>query len=141
MPPGCLLVSEAGAEAVWVTLSYLPNRRLLPDVDPGAVVAAMPEVAAGVVAFDFVIANTDRSASNLALVNGPVLTPSGVQSRERLEVFDHSHAVVYTGQPTVAQYLASKQDEFIIGTHCLIGHLTSADYLLARAEAAPAADG
>lgn len=134
IPPGCLLVGDGPGEAAWVTLSYLPERRFLPDADPGEVVAALPEIAAGVVVFDFIIANTDRNASNLALTRGPVLTSDGVQDRQRLEVFDHSHAVLYGTQSPIAQHLNARKDEFSIGNNCLLVHITSAKDLAAWAE-------
>lgn len=134
VPPGCLLVGDGAAEPAWVTLSYLPERRFLPEVDPREVVAAVPELAAGVVVFDFIIANTDRNSGNLALTRGPVLTADGVQDRQRLEVFDHSHAVLYGVQVPIPQHLNARQDEFAIGNHCLLAHVTSAEYLAAWAD-------
>jgi len=137
IPPGALLLDDRNdpPEAAWVSLNYLPQARLSPDVDPAAVVAAAPQVAAAVIVFDFIIANTDRNAGNLALVPGPVLTPSGVVTCTRLEVFDHSHAVLYKPDPgkAVIEHLNSIRDEFVINGNCLLPHVSSADYLLAWA--------
>lgn len=138
VPPGALLGNHSSGDVGWVTLSYLPSHRFLPPVDPAPVVAAFPELAAGVVVFDYIIANLDRHAGNLAIVNGPVLAAGGPQPAERLEVFDHSHALVHDGMHnndrSPAGYLNALRDQFVIGGNCLLAHLTSAGDLLAWAD-------
>jgi hypothetical protein len=134
VPPGTLLGNHPSGAVGWVTLSYLPSHSVMPPVNPANVVAAFPELVAGVVVFDFIIANTDRHSGNLALVTGPVLTATGPQTRERLEVFDHSHAVVNNGihnnSRSPQNYLHALKDEFVISGNCLLAHITSADDLL-----------
>jgi len=135
VPPGCLIGNHAGGDVAWITLSYLPSHRMVPPVDPAVVVKSFPALAAGVVVFDFVIGNTDRHNGNLALVNGPVLTPAGPSQQERLEVFDHSHAVVnngiHNGVVSPSGYLSANKDQFIIGGNCLLAHIASLDDLMA----------
>jgi hypothetical protein len=135
VPPGALLGNHPDGVVGWVTLSYLASHSVPPPVSPESVVKSFPELAAGVVVFDFIIANTDRHAGNLALVTGPVLATGGPKVRERLEVFDHSHAVVNNGQHNNNQspqdYLNALKDQFVIGNNCLLAHLTSAEDLLA----------
>lgn len=137
IPPGALLVNDQGdpAQVTWVSLNYLPEFRLMPDVDPAAVVAAFPELAAGVIAFDYIIANTDRNAGNLALIEGSMLASGGIEQGKRLEIFDHSHALAYKpdANKTLIEHLSSIRDHFVINGNCLLPHVTSAGYLLAWA--------
>jgi hypothetical protein len=137
IPPGALLLNDqrSPAEVAWFSMSYLRGFGQLPDVNPAEVAAALPELTAGVIAFDYIIANTDRNAGNLALVDGPVPTPTGIETRKRLEVFDHSHAVIYKPDKNVAvvDHLKATQDQWVIGGSCLVPHVTSAGYLLAWA--------
>jgi hypothetical protein len=135
VPPGCLIGNHASGDVAWVTLSYLPSHRMVPPVDPAVVATGFPALAAGVVVFDFVIGNTDRHNGNLALVSGPVLSSAGPSQQERLEVFDHSHAVVnngiHNGVVSASGYLSANKDQFIISGNCLLAHITSLDNLMA----------
>jgi HipA-like protein len=135
LPPGAVIeppVNERGA--AWVTLSFSRKSEALPPVDPAAVVAALAELAAGVVVFDLFIGNTDRHAGNLAFL----------PSRKRLDVFDHSHALMGTRQRRVQQRLVELRevtalagqpvDDVPSNRHCLLDHVSSARGLLGWAE-------
>lgn len=126
LPPGAPLnPPERGQSPAWVTLSFTPGvGQQLPPVDPAAVVAADPVVAAGVVVFDIFIGNTDRHAWNLAYM----------PSQRRLEVFDHGHALLGTGNPVPETRFRTIRDTLAIeGTlgnrHCLLDYLESAKHV------------
>lgn len=140
VPPGMLIPTPAPAiGAGWVTMSFLNAPGALPPVNAGKAVAALPNVAAGVVVFDILIANSDRHGGNLALTAGPVLAAGGPAPGDRLEVFDHSHALVRFGHPTVADYLSSITDKLVIdgallpeSNRCvLLDHVASVQGILA----------
>ncbi len=118
IPPGAILKGPPGSGVLaWVTLTFAPGGIRLPPIDPAAVAAALPELAAEVIVFDVLIANTDRHAGNLAYM----------PAEARLEVFDHSHALLGAGPACgVAQYRAHR-GAFATGGHCLIPHIGDPD--------------
>jgi hypothetical protein len=135
VPPGAVIQPQSEDQgAAWVTLNFAPKNEPLPPVDPATVVAAVPDLAAGVVVFDLFIANTDRHTGNLAFL----------PSEKRLDVFDHSHALMGIKRGRVQQRLGDLRtmtglsgqpvDDVGANRHCLIDHITGAQALLGWAE-------
>lgn len=135
VPPGGPIKSQDPDQgAAWVTLDFSPKGELLPPADPRAVAAALPNVAASVIVFDMFIGNTDRHCGNLAF------TPS----TKRLDVFDHSHALLGV-QPgrVVERFEALRSRTGLTGEpidgaganrHCLLDEVSDAHALLGAAE-------
>jgi hypothetical protein len=135
IPPGGVIQPQSEEQgAGWVTLNFSPKNEPLPPIDPLTVVAAVPDLAAGVVIFDLFIANTDRHAGNLAFL----------PSQKRLDVFDHSHALMGVRQGRVRQRLSQLRtmtglsgeqvDGLGSNHHCLVDHVFDAPALLGWAE-------
>ncbi|MGH2935987.1 MAG: HipA family kinase [Gaiellaceae bacterium] len=135
VPPGAVIQPQTVTQgAAWVTLNFSPKNEPLPPVDPATVAAALPDLAAGIVVFDLFVANTDRHAGNLAFL----------PSQKRLDVFDHSHALMGVQQGRVQQRLdqlrsmTALSGEAVDGVpsnrHCLIDHVADAPALLGWAE-------
>lgn len=125
LPPGAAIEGPAdGQGPAWVSLSFTPSGERLPPVDGAQVGADLPEVAAGVVVFDILIANTDRHCGNLAYL----------PSKKRLEVFDHSHALAGISAGSASGHMAGIRDHFAISgisnRHCLLDHLGSASAVM-----------
>lgn len=120
LPPGTLIEPEqASGPPAWVTVAFSKDEP--PPVDPVEVVQRAPDLAAGVAVFDLLIGNFDRHAGNLRL------------SGQRLDVFDHSHALFGVDGDPVAN-LQTLREQFALdgptlwgvqwNRHCLIDHLT-----------------
>ncbi|MEK7122365.1 MAG: HipA family kinase [Patescibacteria group bacterium] len=103
-PPGFIV--EKDSKPYFVSMDFNLAGEALPPIQPDRVVEALPELSAGVIAFDIWVCNRDRHEENLHYD----LTTN------RLEVFDHSHALL--GDGDVDQFLA-KKNELAIETHCL----------------------
>jgi hypothetical protein len=120
VPPGALVEGPPGAGPAWVTLSF--SDVPLPPVDPAEVSRLVPGLATEVVVFDVLIANEDRHAGNLAFFSAD----------RRLEVFDHSHALLGAGAGAGIGRLDRLRDALVVdGTgggnrHCLLDRLTDA---------------
>jgi hypothetical protein len=132
VPPGALIdasASPSGAGVGWVTLSFTRSGIRPGPVDPAAIVAAAPEVAARLIVFDLLIANFDRHVGNLTFR----------RTSQRIEVFDHSHALLGIGASAV-DHIRLIRDQFVLdgvtsavspthNRHCLIDHIGSPDLL------------
>jgi hypothetical protein len=100
----------------------------LPPVSPATIVRRVPVLAAEVLVFDILIANNDRHAGNLAH-----LTESN-----RLEVFDHSHALLGRVAGQGIAHLSSLTNSLgVLGPpnrHCLLDVIDSADRVVRAVE-------
>lgn len=126
LPPGTMIEAEDPAQhPAWVTVAF--SKDVPPPVDPSNVVQKEPELAAGVLVFDLLIANFDRHAGNLRFKDG------------RLDIFDHSHSLF--GVDGAAQdNLKVLRDAFVLdgptlwgqkwNRNCLLDHLTNASHIL-----------
>ena len=137
IPPGGIIQPQTDEQgAAWVTLNFSPKSEPLPSADPATVVAAVPDFAAGVIVLDLFIANTDRHSGNLAFL----------PSQKRLDMFDHSHALMGVRQGRVYERLEELRTRTGLGgevidgvgsnRHCLLEHVTDAPALLGWAEEA-----
>ncbi len=120
VPPGAVIKGPPGVAPAWVTLSF--SDVPLPPIDPAEVARRVPALAAEVVVFDVLIANEDRHPRNLAFFSAD----------RRLEVFDHSHALLGAGAGAGIGRLDRVRDAFVVdgasggNTHCLLDRLTDA---------------
>ena len=126
VPPGAVIAADAGKKA-WLTLSFTPTT--LPPIDAADVATRVPRLAAEVVVFDILIANTDRHAGNLAFRSAD----------RRLEVFDHGHALMGAGPAAgVSKFQGFANALAIDGAagnrHCLLDLLTSVPHVMAAVE-------
>jgi len=126
IPPGAVVTgpssSGSNQDRAWVTLAFRPTGEKPPPIDPPAVVASLPRIAAGLVIFDLLIANEDRHSGNLAFIAHP----------PRLDVFDHSHALFGPSTDGPSR-LAQVRDRLVIdgspltNRQCLLNHLKLVD--------------
>lgn len=128
VPPGGVVEGPGGGATAWLTLSF--SATPLPPIDPGEVVRKLPLLASEVVVFDILIGNFDRHAGNLASMSGG----------RRLEVFDHSHALLGIGGASGLPWLLSMSDKLVItgvqARHCLLDHVKDAKAILAAVDLA-----
>jgi hypothetical protein len=111
-----------------VTLSF--SDVALPPINATEVVRLVPALAAELVVFDVLIANEDRHARNLAFFSAD----------RRLEVFDHSHALLGAGMGAGLSRLDLLRDALVVdgvtggNRHCLLDHLTDATAVMRAVE-------
>lgn len=108
--PPSLIVEHDGAP-YHVSLDFNLAGQALPPADGGALVAAHPHLAAGIVCFDAWIINPDRHNGNLAFD----------KSTGRVSLFDHSHAFLHGQDPKA--WLMQQEPTLGIGGHCLASKL------------------
>ena len=84
VPPGGIVTSPAPAP-MYASLNFNLTGIALPPVIPSGCAKIFPQLAAGLLLFDILIANSDRHAANLS-VDFSVRPP-------QMNVFDHSHAL------------------------------------------------
>lgn len=104
LPPGGF-VSD-GTTMFFATMSFRAKGASTPPVIPAHIAAAEPDLAAGIVVLDLLVANSDRHQGNLSYSSHTA----------RLEVFDHSHAVFgHVAKPTPgSSALAVVVNDFVI---------------------------
>lgn len=107
VPPGFLI--ERDGIPYHVSLNFNLSGEDLPPADAAMVAQKHPQLACGIILFDMWILNPDRHNGNLAYD----------QSRDAVEVFDHSHAF-YTS-PAAMDAL---RNQTAIGGHCLAAEIT-----------------
>lgn len=126
--PPLAIVSDsvANTRKTWIaSLNFNFSNILPPPVISSDCVRDFEFDSVGVVMFDLLIANVDRSQSNLAVVQAPDHTSF-------LSVFDHSHALLGAGHLLGAERLDQLIDSFVIsgtsdGDHCLVDELKTHD--------------
>lgn len=134
-PPGAVLLSPEGP--AWVSLAFADRTERLPPVDPTSFVTAAPQLAAGIVVFDLLIANRDRHAGNVSI------RPSS----NRVDLFDHSHSAFGIVKGMANKRLVGMRGRFVIdgvpipgaettpgNRHCLVDYVRSPADLLRWAE-------
>lgn len=105
---------ESSNDTYYFSLDFNIAGQQLPPVDPGAVVAAHPELSWGIILFDILVMNSDRHAGNVALD----------AATQKVQIFDHSHAMLTPGGD-IDQNLSSRQHSLAIGGHCLAQEIGS----------------
>lgn len=97
----------------------------LPDINPDVLVLELPRLSTGVLVFDILIANADRSCSNLSIDNSSANEP-------RLSVFDHGDALFGYSPNKGKSRLTELKDKLGItyssSRHCLLDKLTKIEY-------------
>lgn len=116
VPPGAVIRTDTG-DLAWTTLSFTATP--LPPIDPAIVAARVPALATEVVVFDILIANTDRHAGNLAFMSAD----------RRLEVFDHSHALLGPGAAAGVAHYYAQANALAIGGHCLLPYIADPKHI------------
>jgi hypothetical protein len=112
IPPSSL-VSHDGKS--WhVSQNFNLSGENLPPANPSAIVAAHPRLSWGIVLFDAWVVNTDRHNKNLSFD----------QTKDLLQIFDHSHALFAQTGRTV---LENNLEKLGIGGHCLAPQLSDLD--------------
>jgi hypothetical protein len=139
VPAGAVVYGmNAGESPAWMTLAVTKAGEVPPPADGAEVVAAHPDKAAGIVVFDILIGNTDRHSQNLSFVS----------ATKRLDVYDHSHAVLGDGGISSKDRLDHLRDRLAIdgkagaplawtNRHVLLDHLTNGQQLLAWMDEVP----
>jgi hypothetical protein len=115
VPPGAVVTTDEGKLA-YVSLRFGPKGQSPPPIDPREFVEDNPNIAAGVVAFDYWIGNADRHEHNLAYVRGEPKIP--------VTVFDHSHALLGVQAGAAVQRLRRMVDDPLV-SGVLRQHVTS----------------
>jgi hypothetical protein len=109
VPPGVLIQNSDDA-VFHASLNFAGESP--PPADAKELTAQLPELAWGIVLFDFWIANPDRHAGNLTYY----------EETKKCFLFDHSHAF-FNGQAGVMAL--KNQEEGFIGGHCIAPHISS----------------
>jgi hypothetical protein len=100
--PSGVLAEDASKRLYYLSLDVSFEGKALPPVIPSEFAEQEPWLAAGVVAFDVLIANGDRNRTNLS--RDPAFTVP------RVAVFDHGHALLGTNDPKGADRLDAARD-------------------------------
>lgn len=121
-PPGVITRTDDG-QPLFVVLRFGRRGEMFPPVKPKDVVADRPRDAAGVVAFDVWVANSDRNTGNLLYVRSAV----------PLAMIDHGNAL-FGAHESGASRLDERRDKPCISSGCLHEHLRTLDDLARWAE-------
>jgi hypothetical protein len=89
--PAGVIAEDSAKTLYYLSIDVSREGKSLPPVMAADFCAAEPWLAAGIAAFDVLIANGDRNATNLS--RDPAFTPP------RVSVFDHGHALFGTSPP------------------------------------------
>lgn len=116
VPPGSIARLNDGTLA-YVMMRFGHRGDRLPSADPAEVVQYRAALAAGVVAFDSWVVNTDRHAGNLAFA-----------PEVGLSVFDHGHALLGTTDAGAVVHTQTWLDKPVVGG-CLVPELRDARHL------------
>jgi hypothetical protein len=116
VPPGVVVRTDSN-DLAYVALRFGKKGELPPPVIANDVVQDNPSMAAGVIAFDCWVYNTDRHPGNLAY------SRNGVD----LAVFDHSHALLGSSPANGQNHLAVNRDTPVVSA-CLAPWVTTTKY-------------
>lgn len=130
VPGAAMLVSASGHTLAWVSLAFDGDvRKQTPSIKPEQLATAEPDLTAGIVVFDLLIANLDRHRRNLAYRR------AGRPKGERVALFDHDHSLWGNSGLSPRDHLERVSGQFILdgpgvsnlrrNRHCLIDHVTS----------------
>jgi hypothetical protein len=86
VPPSFVADLPGGEGIAFCSLGFNLAAEQLPPCNPAEVAAAEPNLASGIIVFDIWIANSDRHTRNLSY--------QATRAPHRLNVFDHSHALL-----------------------------------------------
>lgn len=100
--PAGVIAEDSAKTLYYLSLDVSREGKSLPPVRAADFCENEPWLAAGVAAFDVLIANGDRNATNLS--RDPAYTPP------RVSVFDHGHALLGTNPPIGKERLESATD-------------------------------
>ncbi|MEY4508204.1 MAG: hypothetical protein RLZZ450_326 [Pseudomonadota bacterium] len=123
VPPGVVAQVDAG-EYAYVSLRFGKKGARPPPTIPKHLVSDNPHMAAGIIAFDCWIANTDRHDGNLAYSRDYV----GIQ------LFDHGHALLGAEPGLGTERLLRYADHRPVVSSCLAPHVTMSQPFLPWAE-------
>jgi hypothetical protein len=117
-PPGALFF-DSDDKAHHVGLQFGELAALPAPVVPPVLVASLPAMAAGIIAFDYWVANEDRNDGNLAFSPGNI----------PLAVFDHDQALGGGFRDELLKLPGRSCDSIVdLGSHCLAAHAPPAAY-------------
>lgn len=119
VPPGVLVTTDAGG-AAYVALRFGRKGERPPPVIPADLVADEPSLSAGIVAFDYWVANQDRHAGNLAYEREGV-PPAA---------FDHERALLGLSRAGALQRLTDIDDQRSTFGGCLGALLRDGTHLV-----------
>ena len=122
VPPCC--VADHDGIAYFMSLNFNLTGEALPPIIPSRFVADFPDLSAGVVAFDALIANQDRHDKNIAAVTQD-------RDRKRACVFDHDRCLFGAQEGRGVELLQRVRRELVIDgalnrnrrPHCLLSAL------------------
>lgn len=130
VPGAAMLVSAKDRTLAWVSLAFDGDiRKQTPSVKPEQLATAEPNLTAGIVVFDLLIANLDRHRRNLAY------RQTGRPKGERVALFDHDHSLWGNSGLSPRDHLDRVRGQFTLdgpgvsnlrrSRHCLLAHITS----------------
>ena len=119
-----------GQPVFFCSLDFNFTGQQLPPINPAELAAALPTYAAGIIAFDSLVANTDRHTGNIAFNSRPGVAQAVV-------IYDHSHALLGPAFGAGTQRLRTLRDRLALNLdgqsggnrHCLADHLHDATLL------------
>jgi hypothetical protein len=120
-----------GHGPLFCSLSFNFSTEDLPPISPEIFARSGPELSAGILAFDALVANTDRHPRNLAMDARPGSAPQFI-------VYDHSHALFGPKFGRGIARLTELRDRLALNldgktggnSHCLAAHITDATLFL-----------
>jgi hypothetical protein len=128
--PGAIVELEEDDQKIfgYTGLQFGLTGEELPPIDPDECVARLPDLSAGLVLFDILIANPDRHTKNLSAVLH--------EQPYEMRIFDHSHALFGHSKNGALQRLKDLRDRLgvtggsVTGQHrhCLLDKLDDATY-------------
>ena len=116
--PSCVVPRDG--ETYFMSLSFNLTGAPLPRVFPEEVVEFFPHYAAGIIAFDTLIANYDRHTGNIAAVTAT--------KPQRLDLFDHDRCLLGHSPNGGIEHLKAVESRLAIvgigNNHCLVPYVT-----------------
>ena len=129
IPPFGIVSAPNAPEPYWfASLDFNLTGNALPSIDPAECVERLPDLSAGLLLFDTLVANSDRHRGNVS-VDLSIQPP-------RMSIFDHSHALFGFEQGKGVEHLTAVRDQLAVAggpfaqenRHCLVDVIKTDDH-------------
>ncbi|SRR5581483_10838109 len=117
VPPAGLMTSSDDEAKIWfANINFNPRSDTTPPIEAQKAALNFASVCCGIIVFDIWVLNDDRKSHNLAYDLD--IAP------KRIDVYDHSHALLGPSPTNVIAHLSSHQAT-LVNNHCLIPAVTA----------------